>query len=76
MFQKRIIKFLKLAKLRRKEQPKRDLLRSLLSLLIELVFFIELPLQYHFIQKQKLGIFLVSILLLVLCFSLSTRAFE
>ena len=63
MFPKRIIKFLKLTQLRRKKQPKRDLLSSLLSLLIELVFFIELALQHHFNHKK--GISSVSILLLL-----------
>ena len=68
MFPKRIIKFLKLTQLRRKKQPKRDLLSSLLSLLIELVFFIELALQHHFNHKK--GISSVSILLLLFWFSL------
>ena len=38
-------KFFKLAKLQRKQQPKRDLLRLLPFLLIELAFVIELAFQ-------------------------------
>ena len=51
MFHK-TIKFFKLAKLRRKQQPKRDLLRLLPFLLIELVFVIELAFQNFFLQKR------------------------
>ena len=48
MFQKRIIRFSKLIKLQRKWKPKGGLLRLLLSLLTELVFFIELAF-YNFL---------------------------
>ena len=53
MFQKRIIRFLKLTKLQRKQQPKCGLLRLLLSLLIKLAFFIGLAQQDCSIQKQN-----------------------
>ena len=73
MFPKRIIKFLKLTKLRRKLQPKRDLLRLLLSLLIELVFFIGLALQNYFIQNKIGYIFSFHSSFVVLIFTFDMR---
>ena len=48
---KKTIKVLKLIKLQHKQQPKRNLLRLLPSLLVELAFFIKQAFQDFFIQK-------------------------
>ena len=75
MFHK-TIKFFKLAKLRRKQQPKRNLLRLLPFLLIELVFVIELAFQNFFLQKRIWSQILISTLLLVFWFLLSIFIFN